>query len=97
MSAVASNGKSIFSDIEWAEITEELSLSLREGQIIKCLFADKPDKKIAIDLKISIPTVRTHMARLFKKLGANDREDLLLHVFGRFRQNCRKLDCPRFR
>jgi DNA-binding CsgD family transcriptional regulator len=97
MSAVASNGRDVFSDIEWVEIIEGLSLSMREGQIIKSLFADKPDKKIAMDLKISIPTVRTHMARLFKKLQANDREDLLLHVFKRFRQNCRKLDCPRFR
>ena len=97
MSNSAINGTNIFSDIEWAEIVEELSLSPREGEIIKGLFADKAHKKIAIDLKMSIPTVRTHMSRLFQKLQANDRGDLILHVFGRFRQNCRKLGCPRFR
>jgi len=97
MSKAAINGTKIFSEQEWAEIIEGLSLSPRESQIIKCLFADESDKKIAMDLKIAIPTVRTHMSRLFRKLGANDRADLALHVVGLFRQNCRKLGCPRLR
>ncbi|MFA5292501.1 MAG: helix-turn-helix transcriptional regulator [Phycisphaerae bacterium] len=97
MSKATTNGTKIFSEQEWAEIIEGLSLSPRESQIIKCLFADESDKRIAMDLKITIPTVRTHMARLFRKLEANDRADVILHVIGLFRQNCRKLDCPRIR
>jgi DNA-binding CsgD family transcriptional regulator len=91
------NGTKIFSEAEWTEIIQTLSLSPREGQIIRCLFSDEPDKKIAMDLNIAIPTVRTHITRLFRKLQAGDRSDLLLHVFRRFRQNCRKLGCPRQR
>ncbi len=95
MSKVAMNDASLFSDPEWAEISEGLFLSPREDQIIRCLFADKSDKQIAIDLKISIPTVRTHISRLFRKLKAGDRAELILHVFKEFRQNCMKLNCPR--
>jgi len=91
------NGTSLFSDTEWTEIIESLSLSIREGQIMKGLFADKPDKKIAMDLKMAVPTVRTHIGRLFRKLDADDRQDLMLQVFKRFRQNCKKLGCPRQR
>ena len=97
MSKAIINGESIFSDPEWAEIREGLFLSPREDQIIRGLFADKSDKQIAMDLKISIPTVRTHISRLFRKLKANDRADLILHIFKQFLQNCGKLNCPRLR
>ena len=36
---------------------------------------------IARDLGITIPTVRTHVGRLFRKLGLNDRKGLIRHVF----------------
>ncbi len=91
------NGTNIFSDSEWTEIAEGLFLSPREGQIIKSLFYDKSDKQIALDLKITVPTVRTYMGRLFRKLDADDRVDLILHIFNQFRQNCQKLNCPRLR
>ena len=57
--------------------------------------ADESDKRIAMDLQMAIPTVRTHMTRLFRKLRANDRADLMLHVFRQFRSGCRQRTCPR--
>jgi DNA-binding CsgD family transcriptional regulator len=89
------NGTAIFTENEWREIFTILSLSKREGQVVKALFSDHPDKKIAADLKISISTVRTHIGRLFHKLNADGRHDVILHVFQSFRQNCRKKGCPR--
>ena len=85
----------VFSDAEWEEIVNGLSLSFREAQIVKCLFADESDKRIALDLQMAIPTVRTHMTRLFRKLQANDRADLMLQVFRQFRSGCRQRTCPR--
>jgi DNA-binding NarL/FixJ family response regulator len=91
------NGVSIFTETEWGEIVKDLSLSRRESQIVKELFEDNSDKKIAVDLQISLSTVRTHIGRLFLKLGADCRMDVILHVFRRFRQNCITLGCPRQR
>ncbi|MCE5339660.1 MAG: LuxR C-terminal-related transcriptional regulator [Planctomycetaceae bacterium] len=87
----------IFSEVEWGEIAKALSLSKRESQIIKELFADNSDKRIALDLEITISTVRTHISRLFRKLNADCRMDVILHVFRCFRDNCCKLNCPRQR
>ncbi len=91
------NGTSIFSDAEWSEIFTDLSLSKREAQIVKELFSDNSDKRIAMDLQISLSTVRTHIGRLFRKLDADCRMDVILHVIRCFRQNCAKLGCPRQR
>ncbi len=91
------NEASIFSENEWGEIVKDLSLSRRESQIIRELFADSSDKKIAMDLQITISTVRTHISRLFRKLNADCRMDVILHVFRCFRRNCEKLGCPRQR
>ena len=71
----------IFSEIEWFGIVDELSLSPRQEEIIKCLFLGDSDKQIANDLHIAIPTVRTHLKRLFMKLDVQDRIGLVLRIF----------------
>jgi DNA-binding CsgD family transcriptional regulator len=94
---IISNPGKIFSEYEWAELVEQMELSPREGEIVRCLFADDSDKQIAMKLQISISTVRTHMNRLFRKLNISDRQELILHIFRLFRDGCRKLNCPRQR
>jgi len=71
----------IFSDKEWAQIIDELSLSPRQKEIIQCLLLGDSDKQIANDLHISVPTVRTHLSRLFIKLDVQDRVELILRIF----------------
>ncbi|MFA5424021.1 MAG: helix-turn-helix transcriptional regulator [Phycisphaerae bacterium] len=93
----ATSDYSIFSQTEWIGLVKELALSPREGEIIKLLFSGCTDKQIALHLDISVATIRTHLGRLFKKLEANGREELLLQVFEHFRRGCRQLDCPRNR
>jgi len=85
----------IFSETQWEELLEELSLSPRQAQVVKCLFSGHSDKQIALELRLSKATVRTHMERLFGKLGVQDRTDLVLHVFRCFRQGCRLNGCLR--
>ncbi|MCX5635106.1 MAG: helix-turn-helix transcriptional regulator [Planctomycetota bacterium] len=85
----------IFSEHEWSGLVEDMSFSLREGQIVQCLFIGQSDKQIADKLQIGIPTVRTHLERLFRKLNVNDHQELILNIFCHFRNGCRKLGCPR--
>ena len=87
--------KEIFSEIEWNELVEGLSLSPRQDQICEKLFRCLSDKQIAYSLKISVPTVRTHLSRLFLKLDVQDRQELIIHFFQYFREGCRPEICPR--
>jgi DNA-binding NarL/FixJ family response regulator len=70
----------IFAENEWLEIVDGLSLSPRQAEVINCLFHGFSDKQIATKLKISLPTVRTHLSRLFLKFEVQDRVELILYV-----------------
>ncbi|MBN1360477.1 MAG: helix-turn-helix transcriptional regulator [Sedimentisphaerales bacterium] len=70
---------------------EELDLSKRQGEIVRCLLRGKSDKQISAVLGISVPTVRTHMSRLFRKFGVNDRVELILLMLSRLRQGADKV------
>jgi len=76
----------LLSSQEWAQLTRELGLTPRQTEIVRHLLLGKSDKQIARELKISVPTVRTHMGRLFHKLGLSDRVELILHIFARLRK-----------
>jgi DNA-binding CsgD family transcriptional regulator len=71
----------LVSEQEWTELKERLRLSPRQAEIVHRVLHAKSDKQIARELGISVPTVRTHMARLFQKFDANDRVELLVYVF----------------
>lgn len=80
----------IFSESEWLEIVNELSLPPRQAEVIKLLFVGHSDKQIALELQISVPTVRTHLSRLFSRFDLQDRTELVLYVFRHFREGCRE-------
>ncbi len=77
--------KEIFSNTEWSEIVENLSLSSRQEEVSRHLFRGLSDKQIALQLEISVPTVRTHLSRLFLKMDVQDRHELILYIFYCFR------------
>jgi DNA-binding NarL/FixJ family response regulator len=52
---------------------ERSNLTLREIQILEFLSEGKSNKEIAGFLSISDETVKTHLKRLYEKLGASDR------------------------
>ena len=89
------SANSIFTKGEWHQLAEKLALPLRQAQIARCILSGLSDKQIAKKVGISIPTVRTHLGRLFAKLGVADRTELALSLFGRFRAGCRQVNCPR--
>lgn len=87
------NGQ-LFSDLEWDELIETLSLPRRQAEVVKYIFEGRSDTQIADNMKISVPTVRTHISRLFDKFELQDRNELLRHVFKTFREGCPE-GCPR--
>jgi DNA-binding NarL/FixJ family response regulator len=84
----------VFTEEEWLELQRHLSLSRRQAQIVEQLLCGRSDKQIARELDVSVPTVRTHLGRLFARLGAADRCELILRVFSCWREQCRRYGCP---
>jgi DNA-binding CsgD family transcriptional regulator len=80
----------LISEQEWTKLQVHLGLSPRQGQIVKEILHAKSDKQIARELDIALPTVRTHMGRLFRKFDLNDRTELIVHVFVSLRKHWRK-------
>jgi DNA-binding NarL/FixJ family response regulator len=84
----------IFSENEWIQLTNDLCLSPRQAEIVKCILWGCSDKQIALELQISVATVRTHLSRLFSRFNIQDRSELILYVFGHFRERCKANGCP---
>jgi DNA-binding CsgD family transcriptional regulator/transcriptional regulator with XRE-family HTH domain len=70
----------VLSESEWIRLVSELSLSPRQAQVIRQLLLGRSDKQIAWELGISVPTVRTHLGRLFSRFGVADRGELVLSL-----------------
>ena len=79
-----SPGSAVFSDETWNEIIARLSLSHREGELVRSVFNDRTEFAIAADLGISSHTVHTHFERLHKKLRVEDRVQLVLCITQEF-------------
>jgi two-component system NarL family response regulator len=55
-------------------------LSPREGDILRLIVEGYSNDEIAVSLQRSNPTIRTHLAHLYKKLGVNDRVSAAVHA-----------------
>jgi DNA-binding NarL/FixJ family response regulator len=58
-------------------------LSKRQREIALLLAEGKSDKEIALQLKISFPTLRSHLNSIYKRLGANSRLQAVCHLLKR--------------
>ena len=74
----------MLSEQAWAEIARSLALSPRELQIVRGIFDDYTEFTIAANLGISPHTVHSHVERLYHKLAADDRVELVLVVTREF-------------
>lgn len=84
----------IFTQREWDSLAKEFALPPRQREIAGLLFKGLGDKQIASELGIALPTVRTHMGRLFAKLDVEDRSEVLLTFFRQSRKLCASVQCP---
>jgi len=57
--------------------TDVSDLTDRELEVLECLSKGFTNQEIADALQISAGTVRTHVARIFRKLGRNNRRELI--------------------
>ena len=64
----------------WPEFEQ---LSAREREVLQCILEDKKRKDIAEALCISENTVKTHISRLYSKLGVANRRELLFQIVHR--------------
>lgn len=55
-------------------------LSPREEEIVRCVARGLRNAEVASDLAISEETVKTHLSRIFRKLGVRDRVELVLYA-----------------
>jgi DNA-binding NarL/FixJ family response regulator len=69
---------------EWRELAAELDLSPQQAKIVEFILRGMQDKEIASTMGISFSTVRTHIARIFLRVGVRERLALVLHVFSVF-------------
>lgn len=55
-------------------------LSTREVQVVRLVAAGRSNQRIADELHLSLPTVRTYLQRLFRKLDVADRTELAVRA-----------------
>ena len=66
---------------QWERVVALLGLSPQQARIVALILEGKPDKQIAREMGVRVPTVRTYLTRIFQRTGAADRVELVLHVF----------------
>lgn len=65
----------------WDQVADSLSLSPQQKRIVELILRGMQDKQIALEMKLSVPTVRTYLGRIFARTGVRDRVELLLRIF----------------
>lgn len=73
--------EALFTGDEWSSLASWLGISERERQVLQGVCDNLKDGAIAERMAISVPTVRTHFERLFRKLGVNSRSGLVVCLF----------------
>jgi DNA-binding NarL/FixJ family response regulator len=78
------SGAGMLSERAWAAIAESYRLSPREMQIIRGIFDNHTEHGIAAALGISKHTIHTYLTRIFRKLDATTRTQVVLRVMEQF-------------
>jgi DNA-binding NarL/FixJ family response regulator len=65
--------RAFIEEVQYVEPRPDTPLSRRESEILQKVAYGATTKEVAHDLGISPHTVKTHLERIFEKLGANDR------------------------
>jgi DNA-binding NarL/FixJ family response regulator len=66
---------------KWIQLVAMLQLSPQQIRIVELILRNCRDKQIAAELQLKVPTVRTHLRRIFDRLGVEDRMELVLLIF----------------
>lgn len=86
VSMVAGN---VFTSRQWCELKEDLRLPPRQAEVVQQLLHGRSDKQIALVLGMSVPTVRSHLRRLFGRFNVEDRCELIAQMYLCLLEKCR--------
>lgn len=73
--------RALLPDFACDYLNSKLQLSPREAEIVQWLCADESEESIGYQLGISKHTVHSHLERLYKKLGATSRAQVVIRLF----------------
>lgn len=71
----------LFDAETWVAVVDTLGLAPQQARIVERILRGMCNKQIARDLGIGEPTVNTYLTRTYRRLGVNDRLQLVLRVF----------------
>lgn len=78
-------GSRILSDEEWRRVSRAIGLTDRELAVTRALFDNETEFAIGQILGVTHNTVHSHLRRIYGKVGATTRTELVISVFAVFR------------
>ena len=66
---------------QWRLLIESLDLPPQQARIVELILCNRCDKQIAMKMGLRIPTVRTYLTRVYRRLGVSGRMELVLKLF----------------
>jgi DNA-binding CsgD family transcriptional regulator len=82
-------GNPVFTPQKRKALFASLGLPKQEAAIAGLVMDGRPDKEIAAEMGIALPTVRTYMTRLFRRLHVSGRAGLISALFLARCEQCR--------
>ena len=66
---------------KWNDLVAALKLTPQQTRIVELILRNCCDKQIAAEMGLKVPTVRSHLGRIFDRLKVEDRGGLVLRLF----------------
>ena len=67
-------------EIEWQRVRDQLQLTQQQAKVAALVLRAAGDKKVAYELGLGLPTVRTHLHRIYEKAAVQDRAELIVRI-----------------
>jgi len=75
----------IISSSDWKRVAKRVALPPRQLEIAQQIMQGCGDRQIAERLGVKVPTVRTHLGRMYAKLKVQNRSQLILYLIHKAR------------
>ena len=65
---------------EWQCVRDRLEFTEKQAEVAALVLRAACDKKVAYELDMGLPTVRTHLRRIYEKADVQDRAELIVRM-----------------
>lgn len=69
-----------FGERVWRGVLDTLAPAPQEARVLELVMRGLRDKQLAEAMGIGLPTVRTYLTRMYRRVGVADRVELILRV-----------------